>query len=137
MHHIIYVSQASKAFSPLGLATLLTESRGGNEQRDVSGALVYGAGHFMQVLEGESDMVNALYNRIARDPRHQNVCKLADKAIEKRLFAYWSMAFDEVSADQFKELLSYFSPEQLAGQLVTTSSTDKLLLDRLKEMVCA
>jgi hypothetical protein len=70
MHHIIYVSQASKAFSPLGLVTPLIESRGGNEQRDVSGALVYGAGQFMQVIEGESHMANALYNRIARDPRH-------------------------------------------------------------------
>lgn len=136
MHHIIYLSQASKKFSVRELVTLLLEARGRNEQCHVTGALVYGAAQFLQVMEGEEEVVADLYQRIARDARHQNLLKLADKAIAQRLFADWSMAFDEVAADQFQELLGYVSPEELVTQAAASNAVTKLLVDRVKEMVC-
>lgn len=136
MHHIIYLSQASRKFSARDLVTLLLEARGRNEPCQVTGALVYGADQFLQVMEGEEEVVADLYQRIARDTRHQNVLKLADKAIAQRLFADWSMAFDEVAADQFQELLGYVSPEELVTQAATNNTVTKLLVDRVKEMVC-
>lgn len=136
MHHIIYMSQASRKFSSRELVTLLIEARGRNEQYNVTGALVYGAGRFMQVIEGEEQVVADLYQHIVRDSRHHNLLKLADKAIEQRQFADWSMAFDEVAADQFKELLGYVSPEELVAQSAASSAADRSLLDRMKEMVC-
>jgi hypothetical protein len=136
MHHIIYMSQASRKFSARELVTLLIEARGRNEQYHVTGALVYGADQFLQVMEGEAEVVADLYQHIARDSRHQNLLKLADKAIAQRLFADWSMAFDEVAADQFKELLVYVSPEELGAQAAASNAAGKALLDRVKEMVC-
>jgi hypothetical protein len=136
MHHIIYMSQASRKFSARELVTLLIEARGRNEQYHVTGALVYGADQFLQVMEGEAEVVADLYQHIARDSRHQNLLKLADKAIAQRLFADWSMAFDEVAADQFEELLGYVSPKELGAQAAASNAAGKALLDRVKEMVC-
>lgn len=140
MHHIVYMSQAKEHLMPTTLVALLIQARTLNEQRQVTGALVYGNGQFMQVIEGEEAVVKDLYARIARDPRHQNVCMLADQPIAGRRFAEWSMAFGETPADQFQELkglVGYMSQEQLTHQIETSSVTDGLLLARMKRIVAA
>jgi hypothetical protein len=49
------------------------------------------SGIFLQVLEGGRSAVNALYNRIAADPRHTQVELLVYEEIGERRFAGWSM----------------------------------------------
>jgi hypothetical protein len=137
MHHIIYMSQASKPLAPEELVRLLIQARSVNEQRYITGALVYGDKHFLQVIEGEEDVVTTLYQRIARDYRHQQVVKLVDNSIQQRRFAQWAMAFDDVSADQFKELIGHIAPKQVAEQLSRGDELGKVLLDKMKEIVCA
>jgi hypothetical protein len=137
MHHIIYMSQASKPLSPEELVRLLIQARSVNEQHYITGALVYGDNHFLQVIEGEEKAVTTLYQRIARDYRHQQVVKLADNPIQQRRFAQWAMAFDDVSADQFKELIGCILPVQVAEQIPPDGELDQVLLAKMKEIVCA
>jgi hypothetical protein len=137
MHHIIYMSQASKPLSPEELVRLLIQARSVNEQHYITGALVYGDNHFLQVIEGEEKAVTTLYQRIARDYRHKQVVKLADNPIQQRRFAQWAMAFDDVSADQFKELIGCMLPEQVAEQILPDGELDQVLLAKMKEIVCA
>lgn len=131
------MSQAPASMTPSTLAVIVMQARALNDQRHVTGALVYGQQQFMQLLEGEEAVVSALYARIAQDPRHYNVFQLADKAIAARSFAQWSMAFEEVAADPFKALAGYASPEQLAQQLAAGSAVDGPLLERMKDLLRA
>ena len=52
MHHIIYLSRATRRPTDDELAILLTQARAANAQQNVTGALVYGDGQFMQIIEG-------------------------------------------------------------------------------------
>jgi hypothetical protein len=131
------MSQAQASMPLSTLVIILMQARSLNEQHAITGMLVYGQGQFMQLLEGEEAVIGPLYERIARDPRHRNVFKLADKAIEARSFSQWSMAFEEVSAEQFRALTGYVSPEQLAAQLIASSEADRILLDKMKDLVGA
>jgi hypothetical protein len=135
MHHIIYASRASQEPSGIDLVMLLLRSRRNNESLAITGALVYGGGQFMQVIEGEKEAVTALYACICSDPRHQDVCKLVDKPIEERTFINWSMAFQKTSPEQVAELEGYVSPEYWAQTSFTGESADTLLLKRLQEIV--
>lgn len=138
MHHIVYMSQTKDSLTPAMLVALLIQARALNERQQVTGALVYGNGKFLQVIEGEESVVQDLYKRIASDPRHQHVSKLADKPISARRFAEWSMAFGEAQADQFHELqglVGYLSPEQFTQQVETSSATDGLLLAKMKKII--
>jgi hypothetical protein len=140
MHHIVYMSQAKEHLTPTTLVALLMQARLLNERQQVTGALVYGNGQFMQIIEGEETVIKDLYERIARDPRHQNVFKLADKPIAGRRFAEWSMAFGEAATNEFQELqglVGYMSQEQLANQIETSSAADGVLLDKMKRIVNA
>ena len=110
MHHIIYLSRVSEKLSSAELVALLTKARRSNESAGITGAMVYGEGRFMQVLEGEVTAVTTLYERIIADPRHKAILKLADKPIAARTFTNWSMAFRELSLEEAAELEGYTSP---------------------------
>lgn len=138
MYHIIYSSQATEAMTLTTLVVLLMQARALNERQHITGALVYGDGQFMQVMEGEEAVIKTLYERIVQDPRHHNVRKLAEGPIAMRSFTQWSMAFGEVPAAEFQVLqrvAEYQTPEQLADQLGAGRALDERLLDKMKELV--
>ncbi|TWU62036.1 BLUF domain-containing protein [Crateriforma conspicua] len=93
MMQLVYVSAATVAFSDEDLETLLAQSRRNNAGIDVSGVLLFHEGTFLQVLEGTPDAVDRLYQKIARDDRHDNVLLLSSRAITERNFGQWSMGF--------------------------------------------
>lgn len=126
MHHIVYLSQATHELSPVELVALLQQARERNTQHLTTGALVYGDGQFMQVMEGERAAVEALYKRLERDPHHRNLFRLADKTIAERSFATWSMAFREISPSDFAYLTGYASPAQWAQLAFASTCADTL-----------
>lgn len=135
MHHIIYLSAAVRPLTDDDLTLLLTQCRRNNERLGVTGALVYGDGQFMQVMEGEEVAVRELYQRLATDPRHTGLMKLADKDIPHRSFGSWRMAFERVSAEDFSALAGYSSPAELVRTLPGgQSAADALLFAMLKAM---
>jgi len=88
---------------------------------------------WMQVLEGSHEDVAAMFQKIERDPRHTNVCKLADGPVTQRAFADWSMGFTPASPENFERVLGYFNLGQ-ADFLASQSSqpTDEVF-ELLKE----
>lgn len=72
---------------------ILQASRKNNAAHGISGALLFNAGCFAQVLEGPLDAVEATFERIQRDLRHENVTVLEAGYINQREFPHWSMAF--------------------------------------------
>lgn len=84
------------------LGALFSQARSNNKQHGVTGALLLGGDTFVQVLEGEESTVRSLYERISRDPRHDDVAVLDSGPVPARLFSRWAMA--EVSEDGGSDL---------------------------------
>ena len=103
--HCIYASTATRAFTDGELESLLCHARASNAERGLSGILLYVDGSFFQVLEGEAATVDALYQRIAGDPRHERVTVIIREPIARRAFADWSMGFAEMAANQLGQAL--------------------------------
>jgi hypothetical protein len=135
MHHIIYLSRASRPMSDDELANLLRQAREANAQKNITGALVYGDGQFMQIIEGDEATLAMLYAKLLQDERHGQVFKFADKPIAQRSFADWSMAYRPVSVEQFTQLAGYVTPEELSLQAPSLSATDEMLLQMMKSFV--
>jgi hypothetical protein len=137
MHHIVYMSTASWPMTDAELGDLLTQARRGNERLGITGALVYGDGQFMQIMEGEQAALEALYAHIGQDRRHKGLFKLADRAIAERRFSDWSMAFQVVSAAAFEQLVGYVDPARLAQQLPDLGTADSPFVERMRALVQA
>ena len=63
-----------------------------------TGVLIASRTHFLQVLEGKFEEVNAIFRRICRDPRHTEMSIISFSVIDYQLFDGWGMrgigAFD-------------------------------------------
>lgn len=113
---LVYVSYATTDMNTNELKAILDVSRKNNEKRGITGMLIYRDGYFIQVLEGEKEVVQNLFNTIKQDPRHKGVLIVSQQNIEKRDFSNWSMGFknlDEVDLSAYPEYHDYtvFSPE--------------------------
>ena len=75
------------------IQNILASARTNNVKVGVTGALLFSANIFAQVLEGPSAAVESIFEKIQRDPRHSDVIILQSEYTETRDFPEWSMAF--------------------------------------------
>jgi hypothetical protein len=102
--HIIYASVETQAFSSAQLTELLQEARVKNEDLHMTGMLLYSDGNFFQVLEGEPDSVDGMYQKLHLDKRHQQLTLIVREPIAKRYFADWSMGFSSVTPEELRQV---------------------------------
>ena len=88
---LMYASRATEPVRQDSLQAILKKSTQNNPGIGVTGVLCFSGEIFLQVLEGGRAPVNALYNRIAKDPRHRDVLLLNYEEVDERSFAGWAM----------------------------------------------
>jgi hypothetical protein len=96
LYRLVYYSRNRGSIDPAAsgeVRDILSASRRNNAEADVTGALLFNAGCFGQVLEGPRRAVEATFERIQQDPRHGDVTVLGFGEAEGRCFGNWSMAF--------------------------------------------
>lgn len=98
LYQMMYSSQPHTPPTLTELETLLAQARVNNAAQDITGALFLVDGVFVQILEGDKEMVTDVAARIARDPRHHGVTVFHQQPITERAFTNWSMAWLSPSA---------------------------------------
>ena len=93
LKHVIYVSRPTH-FDHMVLDNILTTSRSNNLEDGVTGNLICHSDLFLQMLEGTTEAVHRLYEKILADDRHTDIVKLRDEKSELRLFPSWAMRND-------------------------------------------
>ena len=93
LYRLLYVSYAVDDFSEATALNELAEyAIQRNKQNDVTGALFYLDGCFMQLLEGARDDVSDTFLRIKSDARHADVEVLFLEEATERIFPDWNMS---------------------------------------------
>tara|TARA_R110002049_G_scaffold70894_2_gene182948 strand:+ start:1465 stop:1881 length:417 start_codon:yes stop_codon:yes gene_type:complete len=135
LHQIIYTSQASEQFNKRNLLDLLHTSRGYNTIDNISGLLMHRNGYFLQIIEGEQDVVENLFQRLSNDTRHKNIKMILDRTVESRLFSNWAMGcadFDEPELSMLPGLRTDLSnPEVIEELIIHLPEIADFLLDKL------
>ncbi len=93
LYQIVYSSKATRPMKSTDLEQILVDARTGNDARNVTGALVYVDGVFLQVLEGEREVLDALVACIRDDDRHDCMKVFHEAGIPARAFKDWRMAY--------------------------------------------
>ena len=131
---VIYASRATQEFHEHEIPDLLKQARLANAAHELTGMLLYIAGAFVQVLEGEAAMVEAVFETIRADKRHDQVALISREPILERAFEGWTMSHKTLDPLEAGELIgeaNYFlSPawiQQLdshrARKLLSAAST--------------
>ena len=88
---LTYASRCSHALGPADIKDILGASQRNNARLGVTGALCLNNGIFLQQLEVDRTVVNALYHRILKDTRHRDTAILDLSEITHRQFTGWAM----------------------------------------------
>jgi hypothetical protein len=117
MIHIAYMSRAVRPLSDQELQELLDQCRHGN---------------IAQLIEGEPEVVDALFERIARDGRHSHVRRLVHRPITARSFEQWSMAFHPLEPAGFEALEGFLLPHHVPPPPSSLTIADALLVELVR-----
>ena len=135
LHEIVYMSLACDVMSPDDLGALLDDSRARNQAAGITGMMIYHEREFMQLLEGERSVIEALYERIEADPRHQQVYRLWEGPIATRNFDDWIMAFVTLNDEALKQHTGFASlKDEGLVALIRNNRGKKILLGLREEL---
>lgn len=124
MHRIIYFSSATHLLTDNELHLLLDKSPIKNSQNDISGILIHIDGDILQVLEGEKEKIQKLFELIKLDPRHRTIIKVFDNEVSRRMFENWSMGYSQETIEDIRKnnnfsSLSMSELKENKGNIVT------------------
>ncbi len=113
MHELFYCSFATREMTDADILDILEVARAFNKDNKITGILVYWVStrQFMQILEGEKEVIFDLLEKIKKDKRHTGLNLIYDGEISNRSFGKWSMGFrnfesiDKSKLDGFSTIL--------------------------------
>ncbi len=132
---LAYLSEGTVPFSQADLRELLRKANENNSKLGITGMLLFKAGNFLQVLEGEQETVLTLYKRIAQDPRHTRPIILFQGIAPQRDFPDWSMGFHDLNSADTKSVpgFTHFLNTSLTSAEFSDAHRAKRLLLLFKE----
>ncbi len=89
MFNLLFSSNSFRTLSHDDLFLLLSQSRKNNQKLNVTGILLYSCRRFVQLLEGEEQVVQELYSKIKTDIRHKDIQLEFSNAGDWRKFQQW------------------------------------------------
>lgn len=132
MYHLVYVSYASTRLSESELIELLQKCRVNNKANDITGMLLYLQERFIQILEGEHNVLKRLLNKIEKDPLHKKVSVILEGESSERIFKNWSMGFKNLSLTDYNELSGFQDMDTFfAKQDISNESSAPLIFLKL------
>lgn len=102
---LLYRSQIHPGLQPACIHTLVEHASRKNNASHVTGILLFDGADFFQVLEGEENVINALFDRIRRDPRHGSVVLLSQDYSAYRRFQDIGMRLFDVRTQDEASIL--------------------------------
>lgn len=106
---LTYASRCAQILGAGDVKDILQSSNRNNTRLGVTGALCLSNGIFLQQLEGDRQVVNALYHRILLDRRHTDPAILDFGEIASRRFGAWSMGLMSTVEENRHLFLKYSS----------------------------
>ncbi len=92
---LVYTSKSKVPVDKALLDDILKVARELNSRDQLTGFLVVRDGYFLQLLEGNEEMVRKCYARIQKDKRHKEFVVHGEAFTDSRIMPSWNMALVE------------------------------------------
>lgn len=93
MIQLVYTSKAQEGLSRDDIESIINLSLKNNKKNNINSILIYSGTHFLQLLEGEENIVNITYLKIKNDNRNINNTVIYKKPILKQYFPKYKIEF--------------------------------------------
>jgi len=105
---ICYISVTKDNVSEEKIDEMLDSLVKKNAAINISGIIIYNNNNFLQIIEGKDIIINILYNKIKKGPRHHHIIKLIDCPIEQTIFEEYKTSFTLIkNSEEMNNLTEY------------------------------
>jgi hypothetical protein len=111
LYQLLYISAIAPDLPISCVADIARKARIGNNERGITGLLIFDGQRFCEYVEGSEDHLMALKERVRNDHRHIDMKMLHHGPLRKRRFTGFSLGYAEVDDSDVLERLS-----RLVGQ---------------------
>ncbi|MDR9457866.1 MAG: BLUF domain-containing protein [Salegentibacter sp.] len=115
---ISYVSTANIDLQQQGVNDIMNETNIYNKGQEITGILLYNKRSFFQLIEGEKEIIQPLYEKIIKDSRHQDIIKFLEKPVFRPAFDGYltdfitdSNKFDPAHLKDYLHYIEVLEPE--------------------------
>lgn len=134
---LIYCSAAQVRFERDQLVALLDVARRKNRRYGVTGMLLFTEGSFFQVLEGPPESVDAIFESISRDDRHDQVTVIIREAVPRRSFEDWTMGFADLQPDEADAILETLDRCALSSKQIVLEVLEREIIEDYDRFLAA
>jgi len=110
LHQIIYVS--NRACSDQDIEKILQTARAHNASNNITGLMLYTDTKFVQLIEGEKEVIEKLYSKINVDKRHTTPYVISTDLIRERAFPSWQMASKRIGSSEVNYVTNILPTEK-------------------------
>jgi hypothetical protein len=97
IYQLLYASAATGQTTQADVDEILAASTRNNRANGITGMLLVMEDAFIQALEGEKEVVEQTFARIARDARHRQIHRIFETMTAQRAFPGWSMGYERIA----------------------------------------
>jgi len=137
LYQLSYISKnligGDKQALQLQIQSILASSSKNNVKLGITGALLYSGGYFCQVIEGEQENVETLFESIQMDRRHAEVTVLNFEKVYVRNFSEWSMAFVGIEESMRFDITGLKEPNNKDKMKKTATNIVSVLEDLVRK----
>ena len=112
---ICYTSKATPEVTTAVLEQIFETTKNNNQDSGIHGILLYGMGTFLQVLEGDKELIVTLYEDvISKDPRHMELFEIINRPSTMSVFSSYNSKFNIVkTAAELENIKAYLRQHQI------------------------
>jgi hypothetical protein len=134
--YVLYVSKMTVDMPDRAkyICEILNTASVQNSRFGITGALIASQSMFAQVIEGASEPVDILMERIIQDSRHTEIKILRSIHIHRRRFADWAVAYDGLTPYVEKHLKAIFDAPAGQAHQAHVRQLEKLMIEFRKRL---
>lgn len=133
LYKLIYSSTRQPTCTSEDIENILESCKRNNPGKNVTGVLLHSNHKFIQYIEGSSEEVIGLYDRIKDDKRHKNVVMLSYAPVSERVFPSWHMGYRNVDEVKFQSDISDEDKQVFEAMISREKQEDDLGISLLKK----
>lgn len=102
LSQLVYVSNRKPNCSNEEIEKILNSCKQNNPSLDITGVLLYSDSKFIQMVEGKSNVIMELYDKIKSDNRHDDVRMISYGPIKEKSFPSWHMGVRDIGSGEMQ-----------------------------------
>lgn len=130
---LIYASSVSEGLSVMEIKALVEKAQISNKALSITGFLCANSRYFLQCIEGEAVVIDALFKKISKDSRHHSITIIKKRKVESQQFKAWNMGA-VLDIDRHRNIVDAFFPDGVFNPSVLSEHSSLELMYQFSQI---